>query len=835
MSGAPVSKASGSARCSATLGRVRVIRFVLPAGMLALLAAGWLALPRTQEVLRRAAPHGDEDVEYFGGDHALGQIFVMPADGLAELTFWLRPPVPAASFPIFVHLRHGPHARRDLRTIALQPAEVRADGFARVRFDPIRRSGGRPYALVLEAPNARAALAAYREVDNALYADGHLFRDDGVLRPGDLQFSASVRQRRGALLRGFSPAPPLRRSGDLPGAPLALFIGVGAFAAALALGRPRVHRYLPRRPLLAGLVVIHVLLHLPFVRSYPGVNDEGAYLMDIQNLKSGIWPFRDTLTKGPLFLAVLAPVVLAAPPSVVPARMLVVCLSAINLLLVFRLGDRLAGRGGGLLAASLWAFSPLVITQTTQLFLQPLELVFVLSALLIILSVVDPPPGAAPAPAARASRRRRIPAPTRAGILLAAAYLTRASALAFLVPALLLPWLRRPRRTALKTNGLLAAGFLGTLLATAIVVLPLLGSLKTAVFFNLEAYVIGQARSGGSFLESVRPLLVPRELLEVLSARGAAVFRAGAPLALLALAWLSGRAASAFRVPPGVGAIVFAGAAVALTQQVARAGFFMPAEFGALAFPFRLLSIGATALAAWLLAQRTDRFLTRAAARRELAVLGGAWLGLAALYSQFGRFRQHYHAEFLPLYVLAAALFLAPFLRAAAPRSRRLPAALALGALAAGFSLAYLPALRIPPLFGSLDLAAASRVAEIIRAHTAPDESVFTAQGFYVYLADRRLFRGAAHPGWYLEEKAGAVPTRLRRLYFPDRGDLPRLLEEGGVRLAVSDRRTYEIYLDGNPELQRYLEEKFRPIATIENPLEERPVTVYLRKDVTPH
>lgn len=830
--------------------RVLLIAASVLTGVTALAA---LITPVTRAVLQTTAPHQPYDVEYFGERRVLGQTFIAPADRLAEIHVALRPPFPPDAFPIFFHLRHGRYATRDIRTVVLQASDVDAAGLLRVRFLPVPKSAGRTYIFVLEAPRAqRGALAAFRQIDSSIYERGHLlFQDTGEVRQGDLEFALFSRQPRITFLwqsyRNLPTAPTtallppfLTHQAFHPTLSRAGGIGVlvtAGFAAALAL-----LRHPPRRPKLLTIIGLlmgtHILLHAPFLLPYPGVNDEGSYLMDIQNLRAGYWPFRDTLAKGPLFLLLLAPVALFLPHTLLPARLLVAGISSLEIPLLYALGRELGGRTVGLLAATAWALSPVSIAQTSQLFLQPFSIPLVTGALLVLLRQ---PKQVSAAPPSRARLLRTIfPPAVRAGILLALAYLTRTSSLAFVAPALLLCFLRQPRLSSgIRQAGLTLLGMSVTLGSIVLLMLPTLGPSRAAVMFNLEAFLIGQVRGAGG-TPGAPHLLPPPEILERFTAYGAVLFRTGMPLVLPWLAAVAGYATRLLRLPAAVGGALFLGLALPLLQRVYAANFFLAGDLTLLGPALQLLT---TVLVLLLgVALWWPRLSHREEPRRALrqwVVVGGAWLALLLMYTFFGRFRQQYHAEFLPSYILGSALFLTPLLspvtrevRGANWRSLLRPVVglALLVTIATTLAFSFTPN-RLQPHTGSIPHRTALDVARVLREHSAPREEILTAQALFTFYADRFLPFGASHPGWYLEERAGTVPPDLRRLFLPDKADLRRYVQERPIRLIAIDRRTREVYFSYDPDMQRILEREFRLLSTVENPREERPVEIWIRND----
>ncbi|TSC63371.1 MAG: hypothetical protein G01um1014106_517, partial [Parcubacteria group bacterium Gr01-1014_106] len=132
---------------------------------------------------------------------------------------------------------------------------------------------------------------------------------------------------------------------------------------------------------------------------------------------------------------------------------------------------------------------------------------------------------------------------------------------------------------------------------------------------------------------------------------------------------------------------------------------------------------------------------------------------------------------------------------------------------------------------GSIPHQTAREVATILRAHSALGEEILTAQGLFTFYADRFLPFGASHPGWYLEERVGTVPTELRRLFLPDKEVLRRAMREKPIRLVAIDRRTREVYFNYDPEMQALLKSEYHLLETVPSPYEEDPVEIWIKND----
>ncbi len=133
---------------------------------------------------------------------------------------------------------------------------------------------------------------------------------------------------------------------------------------------------------------------------------------------------------------------------------------------------------------------------------------------------------------------------------------------------------------------------------------------------------------------------------------------------------------------------------------------------------------------------------------------------------------------------------------------------------------------------GTVEVQAALKVAQILKENVVPKEAIFTAQPAYAYLSYLPLYGGYTHPGWYLSERAGYLPSEIRKVFLPDFDTVAGLVQRD-VNWIVVDWRTNDVYFNAGTEatadLRNVLKEDFSPIATIPNPA-SRDIVIYKRK-----
>ncbi len=133
---------------------------------------------------------------------------------------------------------------------------------------------------------------------------------------------------------------------------------------------------------------------------------------------------------------------------------------------------------------------------------------------------------------------------------------------------------------------------------------------------------------------------------------------------------------------------------------------------------------------------------------------------------------------------------------------------------------------------GTVEVSAAKEVSEYLKANVRPGEQVFTAQPVFVYLADLPLYGGYTHPGWYLSERAGYLPSEIRRLFYPDMDVLTKMVTKD-VTWIILDWRTNDVYFNESAKdtegLRKLLAKKFEGVAEISNSA-SRDIQIFRRK-----
>lgn len=227
------------------------------------------------------------------------------------------------------------------------------------------------------------------------------------------------------------------------------------------------------------------------------------------------------------------------------------------------------------------------------------------------------------------------------------------------------------------------------------------------------------------------------------------------------------------------------------------------------------------------------RYIKKQEFPKALSLLLLVWVGsFIMFYKGWGRSpTPFYPLESIPVLAIAAALFVDTIITWS--KNIRMEGVV-VGILALLFAGDLISSYRDIPLHqyrGTVEVQAAEKVADILREKVRSGEHVFTAQPSFVYLADLPLYGGYTHPGWYLSERAGYLPSEIRRVFLPDFETLAGKVDTD-VTWIIVDWRTEDVYFNAGREttedLREVLAGKFTQVATVSNPA-SRDIRIYQR------
>jgi hypothetical protein len=765
-----------------------------------LVILAWYMLMPVQFVRRVPAPEGEGDRLYFGSTGVVAQEFHAHA-GLSALSIPLGGTFSPAT-PLILHLRKdisGP----DLASVPVFSVQGEQAVFHLSKGLPRQE---RPLVWILEAPHSPARFFwVYREQEEGAFKEGNAYYNGRVIR-GNLGFTETwAIPRLASLSPGIGTPVPLARWE---------YMSLAAGIAGLAI-----ISFYRRRPLREPAVVIIILslsvaAHIFFIIATPVVIDEGAYIQDVLQTSARLFPFRDFLTKGPMYLVLLWLWGQIVPHAIIFWRLFSTVAWTGGAWCFWRLMRELdVPRGVRLAALFLFTLLPSSVALTTPLLLETASVSVSMLGLLL---------------AARAGKSGRVSLAAWAGAVFAGSFFIRVTAaITALVAALLLILLGERKQRWRLLGSYIATGLVvfGCIFSAAILAF---GLPKAAIMVNLEAILISQQRQAAVADGAAEPLIRSLAVESRFFWQTGPILLAGFFLAPL-LALRRSRLLLAAMICAALYAVI-----AQLLFHLRDMGYLLPTHAPSAIWLITAFVAGLpvlTVVCGMLYGQKTVR--ASVGPRTWLPWIATGWLLLTVLaYAHWGRFRESYLTEFLPQLALLAAFgwyhadklwrAISPRLLAASAR-----AVITTGMCASIFQ-GYVLAARYP-YTGTVDQGSLAEITRLIERHVPRGQDLFTAQPVATASAQQAIIFGYSHPGWYREARFHTISPELLHVMFRDDSAITTYLRDQ-ARYVLTDSRTDEIYFDGYPERTAILRDRFEAVGSVDNPAAGDTYTLYQRK-----
>lgn len=780
---------------------VRIYPLLLLFGLFLVWGAFAVALPTDyqRDIL---APQGEGDRIYFGDTIVISQEFI-PHAGLSGIDIPLGSRTYPSS-PLILHIRRSVQGE-DIITVPLFSFH---EEHARFRFSRLWRV---PDTLVwiLEAPHGPAnSFWVYHEQDDHASHEGLAFQGKRGLK-GNIGFSEIWSYPRVGTLKmavQFS-------SGEFASWEYKSFLA-GAVGLMLFFLCKRLR--IKEKNIVIACIVIGVVLHIWLALTTPLIIDEGAYIQDVLQTSNALLPFRDFLTKGPLYLFFLWLWSFVVPNTAIAWRLFSVCVWALGSWwfwqLTLELGMKVRSR---LLATLAFTLMPAAIALTTPLLIQTVSVAVALVGLLFAL---------------RAAKNCMWHFAAYSAIIFTIAFLVRVTAV---IPAcialfILFVYTKRQHRWRIVGTyvgvGVLMFGLVfGSAVAT-------IGFAKASVMVNMEAFLISQNRQ--SITEGASDH--SNSLIRTMTIESRLFWREGVllivPLLLIPLLLVDRRK------------IIISSATLIATFLVGwtilfhltDTNFLLPKTFPSTILLILILFFGfpfITAMATLLYGMREQYKISWAYWRTPLLIC--VWLFLTILiYAQWGRFRQSYLTEFLPqlaiLFGISFDFMFDVWARIKPQLFSRFLIGIAVFSMIVSVYQGYGLAL-LYPHSGTVDQASLVNIIRMITTHVPMRESIFTAQPIATAFSNREIIFGYSHPGWYREARFGTISEGLRDVLFRKPEEITKYLDID-ANFVLTESRTDEIYFDGYPERMHILQTKFDVVSSVHNEMAGDTYTLYRRR-----
>lgn len=140
-----------------------------------------------------------------------------------------------------------------------------------------------------------------------------------------------------------------------------------------------------KKVLLVGFIVLlGLFIHLYYANNLPLTNDESSYLYDTLNIRNGLIPLKDFLTKSLPFIYLLTLSQSIFGNSIFVGRLLMIVISLFTSLLLYFFARDMLGKKIAIISGLIyWAF-PLIAAYTTQIHTEPLQVLCVILSYLFL-------------------------------------------------------------------------------------------------------------------------------------------------------------------------------------------------------------------------------------------------------------------------------------------------------------------------------------------------------------------------------------------------------------------------------------------------------------------
>ncbi len=746
------------------------------------------------------APQGEGDRAYFGGNTVVSQEFI-PHSGISELNIPLGSTI-NPNGPLILHLRET-HDSEDILTV---PPFSFSEEVASFHFAPIWLA---PEKLVwiIEAPHAPAkSFWTYREQDPNAFTEGRAYQNKRILR-GNMGFTEVWRYPRAA---EFLTRISVSSSVFAPWEYASVIAGVIGFALYMIVKRFSVQE----RLLVWIFIMVGAGLHVWLGLTTPVIIDEGAYIQDVLQSSLDLLPFRDFLTKGPLYLFILWLWSFIAPNTVIAWRLF----SAIFWIaggwffwkLLIELNLRKRSR---LLAVFAFSLIPAVVALTTPLLLQTASVAISMLGLLFAL---------------RAAKRASLQLAALAAIVFAFAFFVRVTVAIPALVAFCFYFLFADRGIKIK----LAAVYVGVGLVLFGLIfagaLTTTGLPKAAIFTNMEAFLISQNRQEVIRADAPDDPIIRMIIIEARLLWGAGVLLLAPILVFPAMFIYKSRLVQAMVIIVG---ILLTASTIAF--HLHDTNFLLPKTLYSTIF----LTVSLFFVVPFITAVAALLYGEKGAIKKywnqwQTPLLVFVWLGMTVLaYSQWGRFRQSYITEFIPQLAIIFGVgfdFVLGLWKKIEPKwlSRSFVGLLVImGSMSVyqGYAIA-----QLYPHTGTISQASLVKIVGLISRNVPRREMIFTAQPVATAFSNRPIIFGYAHPGWYREARFGTISESLRDLLFKKPEAITEYLRNE-ANFVLTESRTNEIYFDGYPERVEILQKNFTVIESLQNETVGDTYTLYKR------
>lgn len=593
-------------------------------------------------------------------------------------------------------------------------------------------------------------------------------------------------------------------------------------------------RILPRSPsqlrwlanshalLILAVVLIAVIARIVAASQQSANLDEGVHLADADLFLRGFFPFRDFMTREPLFLVVNSASLWLFGPTLFGGRMAIALFSGATTFMVYLIGKELYGRHVGLVSGALFGFSAFPIFWGSIVKTEPIGAFFVSATIYFLI------------PAFRTKNLRIF---FIVGACLGLALLSRRTAIVFVPVGMLLltTFYRNDLRLILKSAASITGGVFVTF------GIPI-GYLMSEVGFRWLWNALG---TGEGLLAGSQPVSVKLQVLYSASTILLPLFLLSFLFIFLQLKKKVGTFWAQFVAVSLLFIYLTAVAAGSLSDHFGF-GILYPNP-GSKIYFYLLLTVAATVTVSAVTSCDAQSPRHRFS---NLLVLG--WFGGYAFGYVFYAVRSHlfvdYFSDMMPVMSVMSAVAIVWIYSSWKKVTSNIPnlmKAIAFGVFFAAMLYPYIaifspanpynktdqaqvPALnRLQRLYSPASI---KEVANYLVEHVE-DEEVITSDAIFALTAGKRVFHNLNRSLFYIHDSGQARPVNYDpHGLFPSISELVTYIDENQIEYVVEGLRTRQL-LDRHPQLNNLIKMFYEPVAQFNGRGRLDSVTIHRRVD----
>lgn len=564
------------------------------------------------------------------------------------------------------------------------------------------------------------------------------------------------------------------------------------------------------------LFLVGLMVRIKFAQILPITNDEGAYLYDTLNIRNGLIPLGNFLTKSIPFIYLLTLSQYLFGNSLIVGRMLVILIAMLSSLFLFLLTKELFGKRVGYVAAAIYWIFPLIAAYTSLIHTEPLQTLLTLASYYLFLIYL------------KNAKSRKLLILVFSALLISISFFVRQSTLVTIGWPFLLGVLNYSKN---KDTVMMKAAFLYGLITALFIFLAavlsfnILGYEKTLEFVGMGA--VDLTLSEKTSLTTKGLILYPAKYIWEFSLEASNLYRDGQIILVFGLIYfyfykIKTKATSTLG---SIGINAYSLSILGLIWLFQSKYNLYTGMWKVDLIPHTILILTSLVLVLSL-ALENLRFINtpdKKIFNKLSTQFVAGWFGsLTILYMVWIKFRSPYLIEFFPSMIIFASAALVVFydnLNAGKHTvlTKYTKAAFYVFILISFYgSYTFNRAVYFTGIHGVEDL---NLVRNYLTTNSTQQDEILTASAIFPYVSGDRLLYDISHPAWY---GYPTIRTETLLLYFPPLSQIVEAVNSQRPKYVIKDPFTDASYLRHN-DLSLAVAKNYTLVTTIGR------VTIYQR------